>query len=182
MRFKPLNAMLGGFIVAAIGVGFAFYTLNPWCVILGIFIFAIGEMSSSPKITEYIGGIAPKDKVALYMGTSFLPVAAGNYFAGKLSGGVYEDLSDKISLLQREVAQRGLDIPEITKEFTQNDYVAMACEKMGMSNSELTQFLWNTYEPSQIWVIFTGIGLFAVVALFLYDKFVMKGKDAVVKA
>lgn len=63
-------------------------------------------MSSSPKITEYIGKIAPRDKVALYMGCSFLPMAGGNFFAGILSGGVYGSMSDKITLLQRYISEK----------------------------------------------------------------------------
>jgi proton-dependent oligopeptide transporter, POT family len=30
-------------------------------------------MAGSPKVTEYIGRIAPKDKIALYMGCAYLP-------------------------------------------------------------------------------------------------------------
>lgn len=174
MKFKPLNAIMSGIIVNAIGIGLAFSTGNGFYVIVGIFVFAIGEMSSSPKFTEYIGRIAPKNKEALYMGTSFLPVAAGNLIAGYLSGEFYEKWSDKISLLQREVARRGLDIQEIGNGFTQNDYVKKAGELMGMNEHDLTQYLWHTYHPSKIWMVFSAIGVVTVIALFLYDKFLLK--------
>ncbi len=118
MRFKPINAIISGIVVAAIGVSITFATQNAGFVVLGIFIFAIGEMAASPKFTEYVGTIAPKDKVALYMGYSFLPVAIGNLLAGFISGRVYERMSDKVSLLAIEVEKRGIEIPEISKEFT----------------------------------------------------------------
>jgi MFS family permease len=76
MRFKPLRAMMAGIIVASIGMGLSLATQNGIYVVLSLVIFAIGEMSSSPKITEYIGRIAPSDKTALYMGCSYIPLEA----------------------------------------------------------------------------------------------------------
>ncbi len=173
MKMKPLNTIMSGIIVNAIGIGLAFGTGNGFYVIVGIFVFAIGEMSSSPKFTEYIGRIAPKNKEALYMGTSFLPVAAGNLIAGWLSGEFYEKWSDKITILQKEVAKRGLDIPQIG-DITQNEYVKRAGEMMGMDDHQLTQYLWHNYHPSKIWMVFSAIGVVTVIALFLYDKFLLK--------
>ncbi len=174
MKLRPVNAIITGILVNAIGIGIAFSQHNGLYVILGILIFAIGEMASSPKFTEYIGKIAPKNKEALYMGTSFLPVAAGNFITGFLSGDVYQSWSDKITLLQREVAARGLSIPEITKTFTQNDYIHRAAELMGMTEDQLTQYLWNTYHPQKIWMLFSAIGVATIIGLFLYDKLLLK--------
>jgi dipeptide/tripeptide permease len=176
MKYKPLNAMISGIVVNAIGLSLTFYTNNPFFLFLSILIFGFGEMASSPKITEYIGKIAPKEKVALYMGASFLPMAGGNFFAGILSGSVYGKMSDKTYLLQQEVAARGLQIPGISESFTQNEYFAQAANLMGMSGRELTTFLWNTYQPGNIWIVFAGIGIGTAFLLFLYDKFILKNK------
>ncbi len=176
MKFKPLNAMMSGILVNAIGLALTFSTNNPFFLFISILIFGLGEMASSPKITEYIGKIAPKEKVALYMGASFLPMAGGNFFAGILSGDVYGSMSDKTTLLQKEVFARGLDIPEISASFTQNDYFARAGDLMGMGQNELTIYLWNTYHPGNIWMVFAGIGLGTVVLLFLYDRFILSKK------
>lgn len=173
MRFKPVNAIITGIMVVSVGIGFAFGTNNGFYVILGIFIFAIGEMASSPKFTEYIGRIAPKNKEALYMGTSFLPVAVGNYLAGIFSGPVYQSMSDKVSLLEHEVAKRGLHIPAISEKFTQNDYLKRAAELMHTDQHGLTQILWNTYHPYRIWILFSVIGIVTIIALFLYNTFVL---------
>jgi dipeptide/tripeptide permease len=176
MRFKPLNTMVTGILICAVGIGLWFVTLNPFYLFLSILIFAVGEMTSSPKILEYIGRIAPEDKVALYMGCYFIPLAGGNFFAGILSGNVYGAMSDRISLLQKEVAARGLSIPEISTSFTQNDYVNQACELFGMSQAELNSYLWNTYHPYNIWWVFTGIGLITVLALYVYSIILAKRK------
>lgn len=175
MKYKPLNAMMSGILVNSIGLALTFYTSNPFFLFFSILIFGLGEMASSPKITEYIGRIAPPEKVALYMGASFLPMAGGNFFAGILSGDVYGNMSDKITLLQREVASRNLNIPEISATFTQNDFIQRAAELMNMTQKELTVYLWNTYEPANIWMVFAGIGFGTVVLLYLYDRIVLSG-------
>jgi len=177
MRFRPLAAMMGGILVLAGGLGLMFSTQSGWLILLGVLIFALGEMGSSPKFTEYVGKIAPADQKALYMGTSFLPIAAAHKLAGWLSGDFYEGISDKFFLLQKEVAKRGLDFPaEYSDAFTKNDFFNQAAEKMQMTSSQLTDFLWQNYHPSNIWMVFSGIAVLAVIFLWLYDRFVMGGK------
>jgi len=174
MKYKPLGTMISGILISSIGVGLWFISSNPFYLFITLLVFALGEMMSSPKILEYIGRIAPKDKVAMYMGAYYLPMAGGNFFAGILSGDLYGSMSDKINLLQREVASRGLDIPEISSQFTKTDYVNRAAELMQMDQQSLTTFLWNTYQPYDIWMVFTGIGIGTVILLWLYDRFMLR--------
>jgi len=176
MRFKPVNTIITGFLISSVGIALWFVTQNGFYLFLSILIFATGEMMSSPRILEYIGKIAPKDKVAMYMGTYYLPLAGGNFLAGILSGDVYTRMSDKYYLLSLEVEKRGLDIPEISKAFSKNEYLDQACLQMNMSVNELTNFLWSSYHPSNIWMLFTGIGLSTVVLLFVYDRLLLKTK------
>ena len=81
-----IPSFLFGLFVAAVGfilLGLSVTGANGW-VFLGIFLFAIGEMISSPRIQEYIMWIAPKEKAGLYMGTNFLAT-----FIGALLSGLY---------------------------------------------------------------------------------------------
>lgn len=174
MRFRPLTAMTSGIIVASVGLALSFATNNPFFLVISLLIFAVGEMSSSPKINEYIGRIAPKDKVALYMGASFIPMAGGNLAAGFISGDVYGRMSDKIYLLREELASRGVSVPEISERFTQNDMLNLGAEKLRMTQQELTTYLWNTYQPGKIWIVLFVIGITTAFALFLYDYFIMR--------
>ncbi len=173
MKLKPIHSMISGFLVSTIGLSLTFMTSNPMFLFVSILIFGLGEMAGSPKITEYIGKIAPEGKTALYMGCSFLPMAGGNFFAGLLSGDVYQKYSDKISLLQQEVASRKLSVPEISDSFSQTDYINKAAELMHMNSNELTTFLWNTYHPYNIWMIFAAIGGGTVVAMLLFNWLVL---------
>jgi dipeptide/tripeptide permease len=173
MKFKPLNSIMTGTLILAGGLLLIFITRNPWIVLIGMMIFAVGEMASSPKYTEYIGRIAPLDKKALYMGTSFLPVALSHFAAGWISGKPYENLADKVTLLQKEVAEKGFDIPHISDSFTQNQYFEKAQQLFNMNSSQLTQHLWNTYHPEKVCIMFASIGLMASIMLYLFDKFIL---------
>ncbi|MEI7423100.1 MAG: MFS transporter [Prolixibacteraceae bacterium] len=174
MRFAPLKVMTTGILIASVAMGLCFSTQNGLLMILFLMLFSFGEMSSSPKITEYIGRIAPPDKTALYMGCSFIPVAIGSLFAGFVSGNLYQSISDKVSLAQREAVSRNFGIPDVSQHFSQNDYFYAAAQKMGMNNGQFSQFLWDKYHPSSIWMVITGIGLAAAMLLFLYDRYIVK--------
>lgn len=83
-KFKAIPAFLSGMVVAAGGfivLGYAKIATPAW-VFFGIFLFALGEMISSPRIQEYITWIAPKEKAGLYTGTNFLAVGIGGLTSG----------------------------------------------------------------------------------------------------
>ena len=177
LKMRHVSAMITGFIIAAIGIGITFYTGNGLYTILGIVIFAIGEMMTNPTFSSFIALISPKGKEALYMGTYFVPVFVGNFFTTFVSGNLYQAWSDKLTLLQGEMSKRTLDMPEISKEFTKNDYFALASEKLNMTQNEMTQFIWDTYQPNKIWWVIVGIGIVTILALFIYDTVVIKPKE-----
>ncbi len=177
MRLKPLNSIMSGTIILSVGLLLMFTSFNPWIVIFGILVFGIGEMSSSPKCQEYIGRIAPADKKALYMGTYFLPVGIGHLAAGWISGKPYEVIADKFYLLQKAVAEKGFDIQPVSDTFTQTQYFEKAQQLFGMDSHQLTSYLWNTYHPSNVWMIFTGLAVGAAVLLFIYDRFILNVKE-----
>ena len=89
-KFRAIPSFNFGLFIAALGmftIGYA-YLSAPEVVFLGIFLFAVGEMISSPRIQEYIMWLAPKEKAGLYMGTNFLATGLG----GALSGVTYTSL------------------------------------------------------------------------------------------
>lgn len=93
-KFKAMPSILFGLIVATIGfvvIGFA-NVYGPALIFLGITLFAVGEMISSPRIQEYITWIAPKEKAGLYMGSYFLAVGFGAF-----SGLIYTPLYGRFS-------------------------------------------------------------------------------------
>ncbi len=100
-KFHQFTTMIVGMVIAAVGIGLSAAAggtmIGPaggifLVVAVGIVIFAIGEMMASPTSQEYVGRIAPPQKVATYMGYYFVAVALGNLFGGILSGEMYERL------------------------------------------------------------------------------------------
>lgn len=85
---KAIPSFLFGLIIAALGfviLGLSVTSANN-LVFLGVFVFAVGEMISSPRIQEYIMWIAPKEKAGLYMGTNFLATFIGALLSGLYTG------------------------------------------------------------------------------------------------
>ena len=167
MRWKPLHSMTVGFLVCSIGMALTLFSQNVLFTLVALLIFSLGEMASSPKITEYIGRIAPQDKKALYMGYSFIPVFLGNIMAGIISGNVYQAMSDKVSITRTFAAEKGLQIAD---SLSSNEYFKEVASQVNMSAQELTDHLWNTYNPSNIWMVILAIGIAASVCLFIYDR------------
>ena len=74
--------------------------INPWgdfkialgipLIILGIFIFSIGEQTQAPRFYEFIADMAPKGQAALFQGYAFLPIAIAWGFGGTFGGWIYE--------------------------------------------------------------------------------------------
>ena len=235
-KMRQINAVIRGAIVATIGVSLTFFTHNPSFVVIGTMVFAIGEMMSSPTVSSFIALITPKGKEALYQGTYFIPVAFGDFVSGIISGDVYQAWSDKLSLLKKEMTQRGIEMPELVSNnefidqgskalnmsltdfenqfelkaekvdwnkafqsfsdfatekgidisnvhapFTKNEYFALAEQKLGMEHWEMANVLWDTYNPNKIWYVVFAIGLFSVITLSLYDKYIIRPREKSMK-
>ena len=98
-KYKAMPVFLTGIFLITIGfvvIGMASISA-PALVFLGIIIFAIGEMASSPRIQEYITWIAPKEKAGQYMGMNFLAIMIG----AALSGVTYTSLSGTFNEMGR---------------------------------------------------------------------------------
>ena len=95
-RYKAMPTFLFGLLLISAGfvvIGYANMSA-PAIVFLGILIFAVGEMASSPRIQEYITWIAPKEKAGLYMGMNFLAVMVGAAFSGVTYTSLYGYFED----------------------------------------------------------------------------------------
>lgn len=229
IKMRHINAVIRGAVVATIGIGLTFYTDNVWFTVIGTMIFAIGEMMSSPTVSSFIALITPKGKEGLYQGTYFLPVAASYFVTSFISGGLYQNWSDKLSLLKRYMVSRNIEMPEVVSKeqfieegaktlnisiaqfeqqfnlkaenidwksvstalneyalsknidisnvhlpFSKNEYFSLAEQKLQMTHWEMTDILWNTYDPNKIWYVIVGIGIFSIVSLSIYDRLVVR--------
>jgi ABC-type antimicrobial peptide transport system permease subunit len=80
-------------------------------------------------------------------------------------------MSDKHSLVHEEMVQRGIQLSE---NLTQNEYFNAAAKALNMTERQLTNYLWSSYNPSNIWIIIMAIGLVAAICLWFYHKKLLK--------
>ncbi|MCD4789519.1 MAG: MFS transporter [Bacteroidales bacterium] len=170
---KPVKSMIVGIIVVAVGMLQMSFYVSGWYILMCLAILAFGEMASSPRIQEYISRIAPKEKVALYMGYSFLPLAGGNLLGGLLSGKLYAEMSDKYVFLRDYLVREGIEKMDQITNIDDAVLFTRSLDKLNMSSEQLTDLLYQTYDPGSIFLIFGGIGIATSVLLFLYNKFIL---------
>ncbi len=100
-RFKPLPTLIAGTAIISLAMlmgGFAHtFIFGGLLVASSVLIFAVGEMTASPKSQEYVASFAPADKAAMFMGYYFVSMALGNLFAGLLSGWLYSYFATQLN-------------------------------------------------------------------------------------
>lgn len=88
-KTKALPTMIAGISMGTAGMAILAISQNPWVFIAGIILFSLGEMTAHPKYISYVGQIAPRDKVASYMGYAFLYGVLGSGIGGILGAKSY---------------------------------------------------------------------------------------------
>lgn len=146
-NLKPLPVMATGIMIGSCGFFILAFTHSAWMFILGIAVFSIGEMTAHPKYYSYVGIVAPKDNVAVYMGYAFLYGVVGSLFGSNFGAVMYEKILKPVA-----------PSPESLKAG-----IAMSPEAIG--------------QIRLFWLIFAGLGLFCLVGMLLYNKFFSKDTD-----
>ncbi len=188
-RMRTLTAMFGGMILATIGLLIAGLTMSPWMLVLGILFFSLGEMTTGPKKSEYLGLIAPPGKKGLYLGYVNIPVGVGLFAGSWIAGEVYGRFGEKATLALRYIAER---FPQSLKG-AWNGKIETLVECVGVPRSEAfaklqalsgldaqaaTNLLWNTYSPQlHVWIPFAAIGVVAAIALAIFGQMAKRWKD-----
>ncbi|MCJ7582747.1 MAG: hypothetical protein MUP98_19695, partial [Candidatus Aminicenantes bacterium] len=123
-----------GFLILAM-------TTNVWMFVLGIAVFSIGEMTAHPKYYSYVGLVAPKDRVAVYMGYAFLYGVIGSLFGSNFGAVLYEKILKPFAP-SPEAVEAGLPLaPQVIGKI------------------------------QTFWLIFAILGVVCLVGMLLYNKF-----------
>ncbi len=165
-KMRRLTSMFWGFVIAGLGVYAAGSSRSISICLAGIACFSVGEMLCSPKMNEYLGVIAPADQKALYMGYANIPMALGWGYGSFVGGQIYERAGEKAGLALRYLSDVLMvkDLPERTQAFS------TLMERLGQNSAQVTQLLWDKYDPSCVWTPFAIAGLLAAVALFVFNR------------
>ena len=65
------------------------------------------------------------------------------------------------------MADKGLQIAD---GLSTNAYFEEVASQLQLTQQELTNLLWNTYSPSNLWMVLLAIGVASVVMLYIYDR------------
>jgi proton-dependent oligopeptide transporter, POT family len=172
-RTRRVVSITAGIVVSSIGLLIAGFQMSGWMCMSGILFFSVGEMLASPKMSEYLGVIAPEGQKALYMGYANVPNAIG-WLTGSLVGGdVYNRLGDKANLAI-DYLSKNFNLADVPR----TEAFAKLMEVTHKTATEATNLLWDAYHPYKLWYQFMAIGLAAAIGMFLYSMWVKKFEAA----
>lgn len=174
----PLRSILIGIGIASIGTFFLGFTSSIWVAIGALFIFSIGEMSSSPKKMEYLSSLAGPGEKGMYMGFANAPLGIG-WMAGSLFGGIfYDSYGDRTNLARQHLTDVLGSSTALVEALPKDDVFPAMMASTGMGRSEALDLLWTTYNPGIMWTIFAGIGITSLIGLAIYDWVVRRNAPA----
>ncbi len=139
-----------------------------------IAIFAVGEMLSSPKFSEFIANFAPADKKAMYLGFSQMPLAIGWTLEGKVGPTLYEAFGSKEVFARQMLAEKGL--PADLASVPQGKAFDKLVETLGQPAWDVTRVLYERHHASiaGVWYILGAVGIVSALGIWLYGRWVQK--------
>jgi len=168
-RMRRVHSILIGVTVASVGLVLAGFTTSGFFCIMGILVFSVGEMLSSPKMNEYLGVIAPEGQKGLYMGYANVPLAVGWGYGSLYGGRVYDTLGDKANLAMRYLESK-YQIVDVARTEAFDRLVQVT----GLTPQGATDLLWNAYDPYKLWYQFAAIGMASAIGMFFYSRWIRK--------
>jgi proton-dependent oligopeptide transporter, POT family len=162
-----VHSIFWGILISSLALFVCGATMSGALCILGILVFAVGEMMASPKMNDYLGVIAPEGQKALYMGYANMPYAIGWALGDWVAGLVYDARGDKANLAMRYLASHGGAAGvDRTKAFE------TLCATMHLDATAGTKLLWDTYQPWHLWIPFSAVGMLSAVGIWFYARWV----------
>ncbi|MEW6411076.1 MAG: MFS transporter [Candidatus Zixiibacteriota bacterium] len=168
-RMRRVHSITLGITISSVGLIAAGFTTSGYFCLLGILLFSVGEMLSSPKMNEYLGVIAPEGKKGLYMGYANIPQGIGWGVGSIFAGHVYDRMGDKANLALDYLA-KNFNITDVSR----TDAMQKLVDITNMSHQQATDMLWSAYHPYKLWYQFAAIGIASAIAMVFYSKWVKK--------
>ena len=166
---RPLTSIMIGMVVAIAGAVLAGTSSAGWVCVLGIAVFSVGEMLSSPKKMEYLASLARKGQEALFMGYANVPVAIG-WIAGSLfAGNRYEEVGDKVNLARKHLVEEVGMTQEAVDAIDKAEVMPTLAGKLSMDPLDVQRMLFDVYDPWWVWVEIGMIGLVSLGCMMAYD-------------
>jgi len=168
-KLKAASSMaLGTFLAAAALLLIGGFNAA-WVMVLGIVIFSLGEMLSSPKCLEFLGNVAPPQKKAMYLGFSNLPFAIGATIEGFVGQVFYAKYASKDSISRETLIEAGMDPADAA-----NIPIGEAFQKLiaytGQPGELLTNQMYAANDIGSLFYVMAAVGMVSAFGLLMYGK------------
>jgi proton-dependent oligopeptide transporter, POT family len=171
-KLRATTSMIVGTWFAIIAMLMTGFSVVGTVSALAICVFSVGEMLSSPKFNEFMGNIAPRDKTAMYLGFSQIPLAIGWTLEGKLGPMLYDRLASKERFARQMLQERGMARIQID-QIPEGEAFSRLVAFTQSSAANLTRLLYERHSVGTVWIIMAVFGLASVLGLSLYARFVL---------
>ena len=170
-RFRMMVVLVVGMALSVVGfVGAGLASTGLWCGLM-IFVFALGEITCSPKFTEYMGMTAPAERKALYMGYSNIPFAVGWAAGNGISGWLYDRFASIHVLARRYLAEEAGMAQAQLEAFSAEELLPAVAQAIGGATPQAARtLLWETYHPWIIWLMLGSVGVASVIAMVFFYR------------
>lgn len=168
-KMRRVTSIFWGIVISSVGLMVSGFSMAGYMCLMGILMFSVGEMMSSPKMNEYLGVIAPEGKKGLYMGYANIPQGIGWAVGSLVAGHVYENMGDKANLAL-DYLSKNFNLTDIARPEAMNKLV----ELTGMTHQEATNMLWGEYDPYKLWYRFVLIGVASAIGMLFYSHWMKK--------
>lgn len=159
-----IRAIIIGIILAIAGIMLAGTSMHGNFLVVGFVIYSIGEMITNPKFNEHAVSLSPKGQESMHLGYINLSLALGLGGGALMGGFLYGTYGEKANLAAKYMTEQN-----IINNSDENVF-AFLMDYLGLSAKELTELLWNTYNPWIIFLPFALIAFIAIIGLFIYDR------------
>lgn len=173
-RMRRVQSIFWGIALSSIGLMLAGFTMSGALCLLGIAVFAVGEMLASPKMNDYLGVIAPEGQKGLYMGYANMPTAVGWCIGSLLAGRIYDTQGDKANLALRYLKEH----QNMATGVERTTAMETLQKTLNLDPNAATRLLWDAYHPWQLWIPFALIGIASAVGIFFYARWVRQYEAA----
>jgi MFS family permease len=171
-KMRATTSMVVGTLLATGAMFMIGFSVAGWTMVFAILIFAIGEMLSSPKFSEYIGNFAPADKKAMYLGFSQIPLAIGWSLEGFIGPALYDHFASKERFAREMLIQKGMAASQV-HAIKQGEAFQKLVDFTHDTPEHLTTVLYNSHHVGLLWVLLGFIGIVSAVGIYVYGRWVM---------
>ncbi|MEB3323680.1 MAG: MFS transporter, partial [Synechococcaceae cyanobacterium] len=169
-KVRSLQAIVIGIAISAVAIYALGMSMNGWWTLGAILLFSLGEMSASPTKMRYLAAIAPKGKEGLYMGYVNFTVGIGWSIGSIIAGNMYQEGGDKVELARKYLVEEQGMAQEAAMAIDRAEVMDVFQGEVGVDAFEAREVLWEAYQPYDMWLVFTLIGLASMLGIIIYDK------------